>query len=98
MMTDIDTGSGGLTAAEQAYFDSRGASTDGLAAEALTGSGAEGDAGTSGAPQPDAGAAVDHRAVAADPDEEHVDEDGRPRNPGRFIRFGAYDKERNRRK
>jgi hypothetical protein len=98
MMTDIDTGSDGLTAAEQAYFDSRGASTDGLASEAVTGSGAEGDAGTAGIPQSETNAALDHRTAAADPDEEPVGDDGRPRNPGRFIRFGAFDKERNRRK
>lgn len=96
-----DTGSAGLTAAEQAYFDSRGATTEGLGIEP------EAPAPVvSEAPKPDPKPAVADPAKpdaakpdpakpdVLDPDEEPLGDDGRPRNPGRFIRFGAFDKER----
>jgi hypothetical protein len=105
--TTTDTDSSGLTAAERAYFDSRGAKTDGLVPDEPSGGRAAGEeqSGSPAAPpvkadtaKPDAGAA-NGKAPGADldPDEEPLGEDGRPKNPGRFIRFGAFDKERKQR-
>lgn len=97
--------SSGLTAAEQAYFDSRGAKTDGLVPDAGA-TAAETEAKPESKPaaeapaKPDAAAKPDKpaAATASDPDEEPLGEDGRPKNPGRYVRHGAFHEERERRK
>jgi hypothetical protein len=103
--TTTNPASSGLTAAEQAYFDSRGAKTDGLvpdagAAAAETESKPDSKPAAEAPAKPDAAAKPDKpaAATAADPDEEPLGEDGRPKNPGRYVRHGAFHEERERRK
>jgi hypothetical protein len=92
-MTDaVESATGGdvLSPAEQAYFESGGSKTDGLVSEA---------AATEGAPtaQPEP---PDDRAkdAATNDDDPALGPDGKPKNPGQWVRHGALHAERERRK
>src|SRR5438552_11205657 len=74
-----------LSPAERAYFDTKGAAVAGL-----------------GEAAPDAAAAPAASETAATPDApptaDRAEDDGRPPNPGQWVRHGALHAERERRK
>jgi len=98
MTETADAAAGGevMTPAEQAYFESGGASTDGLVSDETSRNAAADTTGQSTVVQSEAG-----QNAGSDQNEETdpgLDADGKPKNPGQWVRHGALHAERERRK